>query len=679
MRAFQPTPVCDFPVSGLLHVTKDGDDTYGKGTLRKPFLTIKHAISQATAGVRAAILVGPGLYTEDNPLVMKPLVSVISMGNQTATRVVAANPNSNLFILANFAVIEQMEIMGATGAAAFYDDAGVTVYTRVITVIDCKYGLYVDNINTQMAMVYVNGMTLTSPMESLVEVRSGEVHINVPYILGNSVVGSVLKADGPDAHIISSSLICNSSGVTDATHVAAGGHIHMGNCRIFNQKVAAHCGVGGGKIIFHAVKVSDSIDWDVKIDDADGIFRGIAAEIGRDKVNTHPDALFECQGYDPLSGKYRVHGEEGFAIGHSGFGCLSQFGEGGSYTNGVKIKSWDGSVYADIDVSGNITFPNLLAGTCLYFGDAFLNKWYALRYELSTIIVNGSIIWEYYDAGATAWVACDTLNTLSHYSNKIPVFTGAGKAYTVRFDQDIKTGVTENDAAATGHASNTVDSQLCYWVRCRIVTNLTTAPIFQAVRLKGNYTEIRDNGTMAAYGDARDGSIKELVIGNDDAGTANEPLLISPNVTSYMRENEFATVGASELIVGRWVIPDTVDLSCGVSLHYQLTNKTSPGSDQDFHFTVYAAGIKSDGKFDGANDEILIDDYLQTILSTDPAWKQFKRKSTKRFSLEGFGWGNVVYFSLKRPNDGSDTYGDSICVANIYVCFREFQSGLNLG
>ena len=70
MRAFQSPMTCDFPTTNLCHVAKNGDDSYGKGTLRKPFLSMQAAITYAKTNYtindnnHCQIRVAPGLYSE---------------------------------------------------------------------------------------------------------------------------------------------------------------------------------------------------------------------------------------------------------------------------------------------------------------------------------------------------------------------------------------------------------------------------------------------------------------------------------------------------------------------------------------------------------------------------------------------------------------------------------------
>jgi hypothetical protein len=159
------------------------------------------------------------------------------------------------------------------------------------------------------------------------------------------------------------------------------------------------------------------------------------------------------------------------------------------------------------------------------------------------------------------------MNTLQYYSDVADVFTCTGESCTLRFDQNIQCGVYESDVTASGITTITVDGVNGYWVRCRIVSNITNSPEVSTIRLKGNYTVVRPNGTRARHGEARSIHIKELIIGTDAAGTSNESLDVSSNIVYPYRENEMSTVGVNEAIFGRFIIPTGCDLSCGLYIY----------------------------------------------------------------------------------------------------------------
>lgn len=83
--------------SNIIHVAKNGNDS-NDGSIDRPFLTIKAALTAATAG--KAVNVAPGTYVEDNPLTIPAGVSL--KGDDLRTVFVKpANPNSDLFYVKN--------------------------------------------------------------------------------------------------------------------------------------------------------------------------------------------------------------------------------------------------------------------------------------------------------------------------------------------------------------------------------------------------------------------------------------------------------------------------------------------------------------------------------------------------------------------------------------------------
>jgi hypothetical protein len=61
---------------GEMHVSKDGNDSTGTGTILRPYLTITHALTQVTGG-RNTVVIHPGTYTE-NPTITSQATQLIT-------------------------------------------------------------------------------------------------------------------------------------------------------------------------------------------------------------------------------------------------------------------------------------------------------------------------------------------------------------------------------------------------------------------------------------------------------------------------------------------------------------------------------------------------------------------------------------------------------------------------
>ena len=72
--------------AGEMHVSKDGNDSTGTGTILRPYLTITHALTQVTGG-RDTIVIHPGEYTE-NPTITSTNTQLITYDATGASTIV---------------------------------------------------------------------------------------------------------------------------------------------------------------------------------------------------------------------------------------------------------------------------------------------------------------------------------------------------------------------------------------------------------------------------------------------------------------------------------------------------------------------------------------------------------------------------------------------------------------
>ena len=652
------------PYSNMIEVAKTGAQ----------FTSIKEALNSITdSGVfnRYTVTIGPGVFTEDNPIQLKPWVSIKSIATKEVTMVTPQNVNSDLFIGCDRSYMSNMVLSGvSSGSALSFVETGFITIENII-LVDCEHGISINNAGSYIEAHNLFAQTYTSTIDEVVTVVSGTVQIRGLTVVEDSEIGTIVKSDAGNASVFN--LWSESVNVTNGLYVNNGGELFGFSGKIANATNSMRID-SGSMLKVNGVCIEDSTDYDLLIEDASCRFVGTGCSLNRDKLSIENGAEVNSFGYDSYADKTRILGN--FAVGNEDIGATSQLGEGGSYEHGVKIKTYDGSEYHTLTTHSGISFPNTTSGTCIYMGSDY--KTYGLKYTLisGTEYGTGSVVCEYYDVNGS-WLPFNIMNTIEHYSDIVEIFTGAGETYSLRFDQNIKTGVYESDVTASGIATTSVDGENGYWVRCRIVDNITSSQEFISVRLKGNYFIVRPNGTRSFHGEARVEEIKDLVIGATSAGTADESLSVSSSILFPYTQNKMATVGSDEAVYSRFIIPSDCDLSCGLLYTYEVTNADSPASDKVVHLTVTMAGINGDDKFDGTAAEYVVDDFTFTILATDTAWTIWRRVSVSRFDLSLFHPGNVIYCKLHRPNDAPDTYASSVCLANHYIEYRSWQDGIS--
>ena len=653
------------PFDNIIKVAKSGAQ----------YTSIKDALDSITDSNvfnRYTVLIGPGIFIEDNPIQLKPWVSLKSIATKEITMISPQDVNSDLLTGCDRSYISNVVLSGITsGKALSFEDTGLMTVKDII-LVDNEYGIHVNNADAYIEVHNLFVQTYTGTIKEAITVVSGTAQIRGVTVVGDSIVETIIKSDAGNMSVFN--LWSESTNLTNGLVVDNGGELFAFSGRISNAANGLRIGSNGGKIEVSSAVVENSSSYDLLIESSSGIFVGNGCSLNRDKLSIATGASINNFGYDKYANVDRILGE--FAVGRDGLGSASRFGEGGSYEHGVKVKTFDGSNYHTLTTQSGISFPNTTSGTCIYIGSDSI--FCGLRYTLTSGMVPGagSIVCEYYD-GNGSWLTFNTQNTIEHYSDIVAPFTAPGESYTLRFDQNINTGIYESDVTASGIVQTSVDGVNGYWIRGRIVDNITSSHEFTSIRLKGNYTIIRTNGSRAYNGEARVEEIKELVIGATSAGTADESLSISQNILFPYTQNEMATVGSDEAVYSRFIIPSDCDLSCGLSYTYEVTNVDSPASDGIVHLTVTMAGITGNDKFDGTINEHVVDDSTLTVSATDTAWKIWREISNSRFDLSSFVPGDVIYCKLHRPNDTPDTYASSMCLSNHYMEYRSWQDGIS--
>jgi len=125
----------DVQPTNVLFVSKEGSDT-NDGSLTRPYLTIKQALSVASTGT--TIKVSSGTYTEDNPLTVPTNVSLIGDSLRNVT-IIPQNTSSDVFWLNNGSYVTEMTIKDyVSPAAAFaFPSAGAGTITRSPYILNC--------------------------------------------------------------------------------------------------------------------------------------------------------------------------------------------------------------------------------------------------------------------------------------------------------------------------------------------------------------------------------------------------------------------------------------------------------------------------------------------------------------------------------------------------------------
>lgn len=117
------TPMTFNTSANIIYVAKNGNDT-NDGSINKPFLTIKAALSAASGG-NVAVHVAPGVYTEANPITIPANVALMGDNLRNVT-VIPQTPASDLFYVSNGCYVWGITIKNYTANGFSFNPATPT-------------------------------------------------------------------------------------------------------------------------------------------------------------------------------------------------------------------------------------------------------------------------------------------------------------------------------------------------------------------------------------------------------------------------------------------------------------------------------------------------------------------------------------------------------------------------
>jgi len=199
------------------------------------------------------------------------------------------------------------------------------------------------------------------------------------------------------------------------------------------------------------------------------------------------------------------------AVGEPGAGKEAIFGEGGSFTDNMVVITTDDTATSTTD-GGNLTDVSADAasgsGSTFSFQDVDADHTILIGADITDLkhwgfksvqttaaaeVTPKSFVVEIWNG--SAWVAVGTMSCHStafhRYGNELFIRSN--------ISEYIAYGITDG----TTWAKKTIDGHNLYWVRLRIDTTVTTAPVFEQFKLFPHFAEIEEDGTIIFRGSAR--------------------------------------------------------------------------------------------------------------------------------------------------------------------------------
>lgn len=355
------------------------------------------------------------------------------------------------------------------------------------------------------------------------------------------------------------------------------------------------------------------------------------------------------------------------AVGTAEKGQESIFGEGDSYTRGMLVYTeTDGGVFTDVSTearsaSGStFTFPGITANNAIYVASSLSDisdviEHFGIKTKVNTACVPGSgeIVIEYWDGASWSDLAGMEVQSSGDYlPHSVQYFENTG-SYHIRYDSSLAIdGWTKNDPISPALGTS------YYWIRYRIDTAITTAPIFEQWKLHTSRSEVNADGWIEYFGKAR--PIAQLGLNFSGArpfegNMQSQALYINQNVAVGYTQNKFTATADKTGVAG--FLPFDFDTSSPLVI--QWAGQAS--ATQIIEWTVRASWVTDNGAdLYYTTEPALLPNYVEAIVTksiTANNVSMFEARLDLRemLSRRDGGFGDEIFLSLQ-PSVLSGTF-----------------------
>lgn len=631
------------------------------------------------------------VYVENNPLTVPDGVTLYGI-SVTNVFVVAINPTQHIINVGHGCMIENITVTGAYGAGGvgfYYDLAGTSTRSMVarLQATNCETGFLVEmtTLNTAYptllaAEVFLLATATDTVQNGVVVQNGGIIRFSSCGFIGNPIhqigKGLVVKGAGSEAYIQDSGF----NYCTTAVDIDDDGILKFSGGAFFTNGDSIHVGstaTEGCSLDIIGTYVDESTSHDVNVQ-ATKVKRMTmsGSRIKANKIN-NPNKVKLLTSFVNDHEENKTHTILGeLNVGNHQFPSGSCFGGGSSHIIGLSVQSYDQGTtnYTDQTTSANSSgssqfspFVSIDVGNILYVGGD--QEFPGIRVLMSTeaILGSGEFLSEYWD-GST-WsefmiMYSDAFSPYHPHAKKI--FTEHSpltedKPYHVRFGKDM-----------TAWTTTTVNSVSKYWVRFRIVSQITQIPVFEQIKLHANTTFINEDGYIEYFGSSR--PIKRLpwdlnIAKPANSSPFNQDIYLSDNLNVGRTENGFISNQVDRTALNAF-LPYEIDTSCPLRLIWSWYCRGNTG---DVMWTVRWANSNDGALINesaGTAPSTFSSEQSKTLTETVPGTAYTQQTSIIEMDISNLipvshdsNTGELLWLSLERNgNDGADTAGDIILI-----------------
>jgi len=496
------------------------DGTGASGSFVLSFATLAAAL--AVAGSGDSVIVRPGTYAESG-LSVPTGVALIGESGPGVTFVTGAAPTGTRITVS---------------AGAFLDGFTVTVPTDAVPAVSCVHAAGVASINfvtfvgaggSGIGLLLNNtGKIICSEIrmgagtgcDAMVEATAGILAMDACHMPGGigAIAVGIRLSGGARGQIIHPNM--GSPTITTGIQVSDAKLIVIGS-NLFNMTNAIRVSANTAdvKVTSGLLEASSfNLLVDAGLTGVGGILR---MTVQMDPLFSIPSTwidsdhawTFFTDASDAVSDtSYQLWGGN-WVVGHPEKGSSSATGEGTSYSDGNVVISTDntasavsdGGGFVDITIAARsksgstFSFQGVVAGHAIMWTTARVDgagvtlKHWGLEMDqvAGAVLGGGSFIFEVQSA-ANTWVEVGVMSTAfdEGYVYANDVFLRGPSVEVSRM------GIN----SSTTWPETTINGTLGHWMRARVASTVTTAPVFERLRILPSYASINAQGQMAAQG-----------------------------------------------------------------------------------------------------------------------------------------------------------------------------------
>lgn len=603
------------------------------------FTSIEAALASITdnsATNRYSILVGPGVYDVNNnsgPIALKAFVGITAY----TTRSVLFQPTTatnDMFTGANFAYIEGIVFTGNTDGWILNHTASGNVNINDCVLRDSGNGFLLNGASSvlEMRRIVVNNPAATTT-SCAIQVSAGSFVFKDILARSTSRITTFIEISGANTIGSLTDITTNSTNVTTALKVYDGALV-AGNSLTLNMpydgillygnntnlsltslqiNMAGNDGfrienIGTNLVArLFATTITECTNYNFNLLNASCIVTGNGyTEI--DKMHVVPGAQIYAEVLDIKEDDEALHVLGELHVGTPNLPAESCFGGGDSYTTNILVYTFDGvSTYTDVTTeassasASNFSFPGTSINNAIYVSTSLMKDEEYLSHpgikasiETAAVLGTGNIIIEYWNGSIWTEINGMVTNGSQPFLSYAKDYFSDTGSFQIRYDTvKISNGTwTKNDPMSLGTDY--------YWIRYRISSPITTAPVFQQIKIHSHRSEFNSDGFLEYFGDSRPYVQLPISVGSGkpfEGNMQSQSIYMDENIGVGYIENRFTL--SSDKYGWEIISPNNIDTSSNLSFRWC----GRPSTTGSITWTVRWSWLQPDG----------------TIYTTEPA------------------------------------------------------------